>query len=134
MWQSDSTQSQEPGRAKSEAAMARLIDDGTVGRLWFIRHDGAPVGFVALVFSFSLEFGGRVAFIDELFIDEPFRGQGIGRSAIELLVHEARRLHVRTLLLEVNESNLPARRVYERCGFTDRKYRLMSKCLLEDLP
>ena len=128
MWCGDPTQREQ---SEAEAAMRSLIEDQTLGRLWFIRNDDRPVGFVALVFSFSLEFGGRVAFIDELFIDENFRGKGIGQRAVDLIIDEARRLNVRNLLLEVNELNLPARRIYERAAFIDRKYRLMSKWLGE---
>jgi GNAT superfamily N-acetyltransferase len=129
MWRADALQSSDAARA--EVAMASLIDDRTAGRLWVIHNDAHPVGFVVLVFSFSVEFGGRVAFIDELFIDERFRNIGIGRRAVELVIQEARQLGVRNLLLEVNDQNLPARSIYERCGFTDRKYRLMTKSLVE---
>ena len=129
MWCADVLQSSNAARASAEDAMERLIDDETAGRLWVVQNDEQPVGFIALVFSFSLEFGGRVAFIDELFIDESFRGKGIGRRTVELVIAGAQGLGVRNLMLEVNELNLPARHIYERCGFTDRKYRLMAKSL-----
>src|SRR5437762_9391224 len=80
MWCADPTQREQ---SESEAATRSLVEDETLGRLWLIRSDDQPVGFVALVFSFSLEFGGRVAFIDELFVNENFRGRGIGRRAVE---------------------------------------------------
>src|SRR4051812_18287649 len=51
-----------------QAAMERLIDDHSAGRIFVIRAGGQNVGYAILVFSFSVEFGGRTAFIDELFI------------------------------------------------------------------
>ena len=56
-----------------------------------------------------------------------------GPLALLLTLIEARQLDVRNLLLEVNEWNLPARRLYERAGFADRKYRLMGKWLEQPL-
>src|SRR3954462_8682546 len=81
MWCSDLIQSDASARAASEEAMQSLVDDQNSGRLWVIQHEHRSVGFVALVLSFSLEFGGRVAFIDELFIDESSRGKGVGSRA-----------------------------------------------------
>jgi len=114
-------------RSTSESAMVRLIDDSSAGRVWIVNVDGNAVGYVVLVFSFSVEFGGRTAFIDELLIDERFRGRGIGREVVDQVIEYARALGVQNLLLEVTESNLPARRLYQSAGFLDRKYRLMSK-------
>jgi ribosomal protein S18 acetylase RimI-like enzyme len=116
----------------SQAAMTQLIDDAAAGRVWVIRDDANPVGYAVLVFSFSVEFGGRTAFIDELFIEASFRGKGIGRRVIELLTSAARSLDVQNLLLEVSDGNLPARRMYESSGFVEREYHLMSKWLKED--
>jgi GNAT superfamily N-acetyltransferase len=113
----------------SQQAMRRLIDDKSSGHVWLIRADSKAAGYVVLVFSFSVEFGGRTAFIDELFIEEPYRGQGIGRRALELVTKSARSLGVQNLLLEVSEGNVPARQLYTAAGFVDRKYRLMSMLL-----
>lgn len=113
----------------TEAAMQRLIDDPSAGRVWIIRVNEQDVGYVALVFGFSVEFGGRTAFIDELFIDANFRGKGIGKCVVEQVIAQAQRLDVRNLLLEVTETNLAAKRLYEASGFAARKYKLMSKWL-----
>src|SRR5579862_9695398 len=73
----------------AQSAMERLIADPSVGQAWLILADAKPVGYVVLVFSFSIEFGGRTAFIDELFIEEAFRGLGIGRRAMKLVEDSA---------------------------------------------
>ena len=52
---------------QADGAMSRLIDDPSAGRVWIIRADKADVGYAVMVFSFSVEFGGRTAFIDELY-------------------------------------------------------------------
>ncbi len=116
----------------AQSAMERLIADPSVGQVWLLHADAKAVGYVVLVFSFSIEFGGRTAFIDELFIEAPFRGQGIGRRAMKLVEDSARQMEIRNLLLEVSESN-PATRLYSTAGFVERKYRLLSKWIGEPL-
>jgi hypothetical protein len=49
-------------------AALQLITDDKLGRIWFIAADQNLVGYLALTFGYSLEFGGKDAFIDEFFI------------------------------------------------------------------
>src|SRR4051795_1535429 len=65
--------------AASFAAMRRLIADPSLGRVWLVRLEDLPVAYVVLCFGFSVELGGRDAFIDELFVAAAYRGRGIGR-------------------------------------------------------
>ena len=73
--------------------------------------------------------GGKIAFIDELYIDALHRRQGIGRRVIDLLQVAARDLDVRALMLEVSDSNRAAVRLYASAGFGRRKYQVMTKKL-----
>lgn len=48
----------------------------------------------------------------------PFRGQGIARSLVEAVLEHAKETPgTRVVQLTVTESNVPARRLYESCGF-----------------
>lgn len=47
------------------------------------------------------------------------RQQGIGKKMMQVLVEEARELGMAVLYLEVRESNLAARRLYESLGFQE---------------
>jgi ribosomal protein S18 acetylase RimI-like enzyme len=114
---------------RSETAMRELLADESLGRVWVIERGEEAVGYAALTFCMSIEFGGRVAFIDELYIDRNFRRQGIGRRVIELVTDQARQLHVRALLLEVSDNNIAAVSLYESAGFGRRQYRTMTKIL-----
>jgi ribosomal-protein-alanine N-acetyltransferase len=61
--------------------------------------------------------GADEAEILSIAIDEAFRGRGLSRDfLITHLGHLAGR-GVRTIFLEVEENNAPARRLYERTGF-----------------
>ena len=89
------------------------------------------VGYAALCFGYSIEFRGRDAFVDELFIAEQARGKGLGSRVLELIRKEAARLGIVALHLEVARDNTRARRLYEKWGFRAReRYYLMSCDLL----
>ena len=116
-------------REKAAAALAELLADPSAGRVWLITAESDAVGYVVLTFGFSLEYHGRDAFIDELYVDGSFRGRGYGRRALALVEDEARALHVRELHLEVERRNEGAQRLYRRLGFSDHDRYLMSKRL-----
>src|SRR5688572_19196528 len=67
---------------RGRAALARLLADDSLGRTWLIENGAEAAGYLVLTFGYSLEFHGRDAFVDELFLREAYRGQGIGRRAI----------------------------------------------------
>jgi [ribosomal protein S18]-alanine N-acetyltransferase len=45
------------------------------------------------------------------------RGRGLGRKLLDLHLRRLAGLAVRTVFLEVDEGNMPARRLYQRAGF-----------------
>ena len=98
------------------------------GRILLVQHrDAEIVGYAVLAFGFSLEFGGRDAFLDELFIMEAFRGQGIGTTALTAVCAWARHEGLCALHLEVERDNKAAKALYTQSGFEDRShYNLMS--------
>jgi [ribosomal protein S18]-alanine N-acetyltransferase len=55
--------------------------------------------------------------LENVAVIEEFRQFGIGGLMMESLVNEAQQNHARSIFLEVRESNNPAKRLYERCGF-----------------
>jgi len=114
--------------AASREAVAGLIREPAAGRLWLIEDAGAPVGYVALTLGYSLEYLGRDAFLDELYVRESHRGRGIGAAAMDVFESASRELGVRSVHLEVERDN-PARALYERRGFTDHDRLLMTKRL-----
>lgn len=85
------------------------------------------IGYVAISFGFSIEFGGRDAFIDEIFVSSEYRGSGYGREALALMKAEVARHDIKALHLEVTRTNKRAQQLYRSLGFSEReKYFLMS--------
>lgn len=109
------------------ASLAPLLGENPFGRIWLILEAGEPVGYIALCFGYSIEFGGRDAFVDEFFLTATARGRGLGRSVLAEVRETAAGLGIVALHLEVARSNARARRFYESLGFTARdRYHLMS--------
>ncbi len=113
-------------RAAVRAILARMLARDDIGRAWLIRDDGEVAGYVAVCFGWSIEFRGRDAFIDELFVRPAFRGRGHGTAAMKLVAENAPALGVRALHLEVERHNKGARRLYERLGYRDHQRHLLT--------
>ncbi len=116
-------------RAPMGAAITQLLDHPHLGRAALLVADGERVGYIVLGFGFSLEFGGRDAFLDELYVREPFRGQGIGSAAMKWFEAVCRSESIQALHLEVEFSNSPAQEFYRKTGFQDHNRFLWTKRL-----
>lgn len=104
------------GDAELEAALRRLVADPGLGGAWLVEQAGAVIGYAIVTFGYDLEFGGRDAYLTELWIDADARGAGAGGAVLALLPAELRARGVRALHLQVRPDN-PAKRLYERTGF-----------------
>lgn len=112
--------------ARAGPALAALLDDPTLGQVWLIALDGQPAGYLVLTFGYSLEYGGRTALLDELFVAEAYRGRGLGSRALDFAADECRKLGVRALQLEVVRHNQAAQRLYRASGFVDHDRYVMT--------
>ena len=117
---------------RTRTVLENLIQHPDWGRAWFICCNTVPVGYTVLTLSYSLEYLGRDAFVDEIYIRESDRGQGIGRATFEFLEEVCRSLDVNALHLEVEQHNTNAQQVYRKLGFTDHERYLMTRWLLAD--
>ena len=109
------------------SALNMLLSDKALGGIWLVYSDEQLAGYIALCRGFSIEFGGFDAFVDEFFLKERFRGEGLGTQVLHAIKAEARDLAIQALHLEVARSNEPAKKLYSKVGFEARdKYVLMS--------
>lgn len=115
--------------SEARTAVTKLMSTPSLGALWVAELDGGVAGYLAVTFGFSLEYRGRDAFLDELYVAERFRGCGLGREAMELAERFCRESGVRALHLEVEQHRGEARELYRRRGFASRSRELMTKRL-----
>jgi len=110
-------------------AVLQLISDERAGRMLVVESAGRIAGYLALTFGFSLEFGGRDAFVDELFVEPGSRGSGLGAEALLAAETACRQAGVAALHLEVDHVNEKARALYARSGYVAHARHLMTKRL-----
>lgn len=95
-----------------------------------IAEDELTAGYVVVAFGYSLEFHGRDAFVDELFLRPAFRGRSLGREVLRFVEEQCRAAGVTALHLEVERKNTAAQEFYRRLGFQDHDRYLMTRWLL----
>ena len=113
-------------------ALQQILTSDLPGRVFLIRCDGEAVGYTVLTFSFSLEFHGRDAFVDELYLRASHRGRGIGTQTINFLSNICRELGIQALHRAVERDNIIAQEVYRKAGFVDHDRYLMTRWVVSD--
>ncbi|MCX6371591.1 MAG: GNAT family N-acetyltransferase [Actinobacteria bacterium] len=112
-------------RPHAAQAFTDLLADPRLGRVWLIEQGSEVVGHVVITFVFAMEYGGRMAVVDDLYVRSDFRGAGLGTAALA----EARRvcveLGMRAMRVEVGADNAVAQAVYRRVGFEAVDHKLM---------
>lgn len=114
-------------RSAANAAFIHLIGDPTLGKIWLARNDDSPVGYIVLTFSFSFEFFGHVAFVDDLFVQPDSRGSGIGRKLLETLIRECELRDIKALHVEAGDTNERALGLYSSYGLQDTDRMLLTR-------
>jgi ribosomal protein S18 acetylase RimI-like enzyme len=119
--------------ASARRALPGIIGDDTFGRVFIIFLEDEVAGYAVLTFGYSLEFHGRDAFVDELYLRNEYRGQGIGKRALEFLTEVCAAEGVSALHLEVERANTSAQAVYRKFGFEDHDRYLMTKWIAPEI-
>jgi ribosomal protein S18 acetylase RimI-like enzyme len=100
-----------PGLAAHPAACA-----------WLAFVDGVAVGVCVGFVGYSTFAARPLLNIHDLAVLPGHRGQGVGHALLAAAEQMARGAGCCKLTLEVQEDNLPARRLYARFGFQDVRY------------
>lgn len=90
-----------------------------LGRIWFLQRAGDCIGYLALTWVYSFEYGGQVGAVDELYVQPASRGQGVGGAALGFAERVCKDMGRKGLSLEVEPENDGAARLYRRAGFHD---------------
>lgn len=116
-------------RAAAEAPLLGLLAAPALGLVGLCESGGAALGYFVIAFGFDLEWGGRDAFLTELYLRPERRGAGLGRRALAEAEALARAHDVRALHLAVRPDNAAALRLYRGAGFIDPGRIMLTKPL-----
>ena len=112
----------------SDEVMLSCFDEAVEDRGFVLGYmfetDGKPSGYAIVSLKFETEVGGIAAWIEELFVEEDYRSNGIGKAFFEFLKNELAG-RIKRIRLEVGEDNLGAIKLYKNIGFEFLDYRQM---------
>ncbi len=103
------------------AGVERLIDERDTDFVLAAPHpDAAPAGVAQLRFRFGIWRAGGDCLVEDVFVSDGARGQGLGRALMERATTRALERGCRRMELDTNETNTAAIALYESLGFTNR--------------
>lgn len=107
-----------------ENAFDELMRSRDYLECYIIEYDGVAAGFGLLNIAYCHEAGGKIVWIEELYIREKFRSHGIGRKFFAFVEenHPAKRYR-----LEVEKENERAVKLYKNLGYDFLEYDQMIK-------
>jgi diamine N-acetyltransferase len=110
-------------------AINKLLQAPGHGEIYFIFRGSEMAGYFALTFCYSLEFHGRFAFLDEVYLREAYRRQKLGKAVVAFAEDLCKKAGLKALRLEVGRENQPAQSLYRAAGFEVDERNLMTKWL-----
>ena len=113
-----------------ELLLQQLLAEPRLGAACVAEADGHLNGYLIAVTVLSLEHGGLMAEIDELFVLPAARGNGVGTRLLEVAEATLAAQGCGRLQLQLAVGNAAARDFYEHRGYRAREgYRLLDKAL-----
>ncbi len=106
---------------RMQSGLSQLLENPDLGLAWIIKFESSTVGYLILTFGFSLEFAGRDAFIDEIYLRPEYRGRGLGEAAVAYAQEYAKASGITAIHLEVAKGKEQAIGLNEKMGFESRE-------------
>ena len=100
------------------AGVERLIEEpGAEYLLAAPDADSPPAGVAQVRYRFGIWWAAEDCLLEDLFVAQSARGQGLGRALLERVVERARLRGCRRVELDVNDNNAGALALYRSAGF-----------------
>lgn len=105
-----------PDWLRSQADAVAAVCGAESADVWVVEHEGQAVGFVAVIITADRSSGE----IDMIAVDPAHQRRGLGAELLEHAVVRARAAGIPLLEIATggDPGHAPARRAYERAGFT----------------
>ncbi|PZU82532.1 MAG: N-acetyltransferase [Chryseobacterium sp.] len=103
----------------------KFINNNYYGECFKIVFEDQIAGYIILAKYFSFEFGGEILFLDELYVKPEYQGKSLGKKALEFVKDYSVENNFKIVLLEIENHNEKAKKLYEHYGFQNHKRSLM---------
>jgi len=109
------------------SGLEKLFASSVYGKVWLIMDGENPAGYIAVTYGYSFEYHGVDALVDEFYIREQYRHQGIGKNTLKYIESFLAGKGIKAFHLEVDHTNTVAQEVYRKYGFKDHGRYLLTK-------
>ena len=97
-------------------------------RIFFIaKLEKRIIGFISLVKISNIQNQSKIGVIDEVIVDEEFRGQGLGKKLLKTLIKEARKEDCKEIHLSSTFKRKKAHKFYLKNKFNKTAYLFWKK-------
>jgi GNAT superfamily N-acetyltransferase len=109
----------QPSDASMLASVERIIvrDDAE----YLLAGERDPVGVAQVRYRWSVWWDAEDCWLEDLYVRPEARGDGVGRTLVEVVVDRARERGCRRVELDVNSENPAAMALYQSLGFDTGK-------------
>ena len=102
------------------AAILALCSDAALGRAWLLTDGRRDVGYALAYWRHSVDHGGRMAVLDDLWIEPGLRGRGLGTHLLGAALAGMVDAGARAVVVEADPADAPAMAFYARLGFAPK--------------
>ena len=103
--------------ARITTLLTDLFHSPDRGQIWLAQEGGRSVGYLLTAYLFSLEHGGLMAEIDELFVTPEKRSLKIGAALLQAATAAMALRGITYIQLQIGIHNEHGKRFYEQHGF-----------------
>ena len=89
------------------------------GDAFIFEEEGSVIGYGVLAYTYSQEAGGKVVWLEEIYLKKEFRGKGAGSCFIDFVLES---IPAKRYRLETEPENEKAAALYRRKGFEFFEY------------
>jgi len=123
-------ENRELNRSVVEEGVRAALENPKLAKYWVLKAaDDESIASISVVREWSDWNAGFYWWIQSLFIQKDYRGQGLLQQLFSRVQLEARKADAVELRLYVHRKNLPACRAYEREGFVESPYQVFARKL-----
>lgn len=118
-------------RASATTLQRACFGPQRLARITVATCGGTIVAYIMTRDWMNFDHNAKARHIQQLYVAEPFRGQGIATALLRHTAQQALRQQCFRLILDVGKNNQPARRLYRQLGFAPYTGRLLRHDLEE---
>ena len=106
------------GKGKADQLYPALFSEQPKLYCLVAEHNGELVGFLSFMKQYATWDAGEYVYMDCLYLEEAYRGKGIGQTLVQKMVEETHRLGCTLIQWQTPTFNTRAIPFYERLGAT----------------